>query len=217
MYDENVNKLRQRTMEGEFFNLVNLILCLIVVYMVLHLIVSTPIGSYSFKSAIRLLALVCCSAILIAGAIFMANEMRFSRSGIVTNAEISDHETIIKQTLAQNTEVEYKVRYSFNDANNISYTGEAFVDKYTWEMSQLNPNKKLKVVYINDEPSINRNLKQSQFSQALAMLIIGFAGLLTSLLIKTRGSVYSYKPYKVEEVLASYGSHFRKNTESQQP
>ncbi len=198
--------------DGELFSLVNLILCLMAIYMALHVIVSKPISSYSFKSGVRLVSLVICTVVFIVGAVFMTNELKFSRGGIVTNAEISGHQVLLKRTITQSPAIEYVVKYRFNDANNIAYFGEALVDKNTWEMAQANPYKKLKVVYVNDDPSLSRGVEESGFGQSLIMVLIGVAGLFSSLLFKTN-QIYSYNKYQIKRMLAPYNGGEEENRE----
>ncbi len=194
--------------EGDFFNFVNLVLCLIVAYMTLHMIVSTPITSYNFRSGMRFFSLIACAVLFIVGAVYMSNEIQFSHRGVVTNAEIKGHETLISRSWLQNSAVEYKVTYSFSDVNNISYMGEAIVDRYTWEMAQLNPNRKIKVVYLGDDPSVSRNIENSNYIQALAMIIIGCSGLLFSMWYR-RGGLYTYRQAQIKDMLAPYSGDAR--------
>jgi hypothetical protein len=176
--------------EIEFFNLATLVVCLIVIYMTLHMILSTPVVSYNFKSGVRLASLLGCTGIFIFGAVMLVDELRFSRGGVVANAVIKDRISEVQATLTQGSKATYKVRYEFNDQNNVSYQGIAEVDKYIWDMSQLNPDRKLKIVYMNDNPSLSRNFDKANWSQALLFLAIGLSGLMFSLLKKNKFIYY---------------------------
>ncbi len=174
--------------ELEFLNTAAIIICLIVLYMTVHMILSTPYASYNFKSTVRLFALVICAGIFFYGTVVFVEELKYSKAGIITNAVVD--QLIEKQAKAGVGDSKYLVKYSFADQYNLTHQGLAEVEEYDWQMSKLDPERKMKIVYLNDDPSQNKIYNSPSYFKSVLFVFLGFSGLLFSL-IKRSKMVYS--------------------------
>jgi hypothetical protein len=148
------------------------------VYTGLYFILASPFEGGPIKRILRIAPFLFSLFSGVIGLFMCIDELIYSNSGIIAQAQVKDKYVQIVSDLTQRPQMQYSVRYVFNDANNTKYEATTIVDKYTWDMSELDPDRRLKISYIGDNPSESRLYEDSSYGQALTLLIVGFFGML---------------------------------------
>ena len=186
-------------------NFSNLILLLVAGYMILHMIITTPVSSYNFSSVMRLVLMVFFFGMFLIGTIVATSEYKYRSKGIVTYAKPIDFK-IKTETNFFNKE-EFIVVYEFQDSNGIYVKNRATVNKFEWQLMKSVKDSTLKIIYVPGESYKNKLEGEDSYYTALMFVITGIIGMLSTLLKRRK---FIHKALTYREMAKTSTARYRK-------
>lgn len=174
-------------------NFTNLILLLVAGYMVLHMVITTPVSSYNFNSVLRLVLMVFFFGMFLIGTIVATSEYKYRSKGIVTYAKPIEFKTKVESNFFNKEE--FIVVYQFQDNNGIYIQNSAHVNKFEWQLMKSVKDSTLKIIYVPGESYKNKLEGDDSYYTALMFVLTGIAGILGALL-KRRKFIHKALTYK---------------------
>jgi hypothetical protein len=186
-------------------NFSNLMLLLVAGYMILHMIITTPVSSYTFSSVVRLVLIVFFFGMFLIGTIVATSEYKYRSKGIVTYAKPIDFKTKTETNFFDKQE--FIVIYEFQDSNGIFVKNRANVTQFEWQLMKSVKDSTLKIIYIPGESYNNKLEGDDSYYKALMFVITGIIGMLSTLLKRMR---FTHKALTYKEMAKSSTVRYRK-------
>lgn len=186
-------------------NFSNLILLLVAGYMILHMIITTPVSSYNFSSILRLVLMVFFFGMFLIGTIVATSEHKYRSKGVITYAKPIDFKTKLESNFF--SKEEFIVIYEFQDNNGIYVKNRATVNKFEWQLMKSVKDSTLKIVYVPGESYKNKIEGDDSYYTALLFVITGIVGMLATLLKRRK---FLHKALTYREMAKTSTVRYRK-------
>lgn len=188
----------------EFLNLVNTVILLVAGYMILHMLLTTPVSSYNFSSVVKLTLMIICTGVFLTGSVIATESHKFRSEGAVTYATPVEFTSVLSSEAFTN--VDYRIKYSYQDKNGISHSSTTSVSEYEWQLLKVSSDPKLKIVYLESQPEKSKLESEDSYYVGLMLATSGILGFLGILLRRKR---YKFVTRSVTQMAGDSGIQYK--------